>query len=102
MDCATRHCARYPSGRRKGAIRFQPCGTCPVGAAVAADLERAGWTKPPDSWPAEVLSNAQRAARNRWQRSFPAYATPDDGRLEPFAEAALCAPDDGIAPADVG
>jgi hypothetical protein len=52
--------------------------------------------------PAEVLEPAQRRARQRWARSFPAWAVPQGDDLDPLAVAALMAPDDRGEPADLG
>ena len=95
-DCAARHGARIASGAGRGAIRFHPCGTCPVGARILAALEAQGWTRPPDSLPAVVLEPAQLMARERWRRTFAAYATPDDvaGWLDPLRVAGWLTPDD--------
>lgn len=87
--CATRHGARWASGGRRGAKRFLVCGSCPVGARIAAELEAGGWTRPGDQDPPEVLPFSQRAARAR-SRCW----APLDGELDPMREAALATPDD--------
>ncbi len=95
-SCLLRHVAVWPSGHRAGAPRFPVCAACPAGALR---LRRAAWFEPPaPSQPRETLDNVQRAARERWQRSFPMYSTPEIERLNPFVEIALAAPDDhGVA-----
>ncbi len=100
--CATRHAARYPSGGRKGCLRFLPCGHCEVGASVLARIEAGGWKPPPDSLPAEVLESAQRHAAARWMRSFSAGGAPKAGELDPMREALLERPEDRGEPADPG
>ncbi len=94
-DCARRHVARIPSGGGKGSPRFHPCGRCPDGAQVAAELERRGWRRPPDTIPAECLDGPERFARVRWCKSFPAQAAPTDEPLDPLRSAAMESPDDG-------
>jgi hypothetical protein len=91
--CATRHAARWPSGRRRGHGRFQPCDRCELGAAVLAQLERSGWRRPPDSQPAEIADNAQRAAREKWVRERPGLGD-GGGDLDPLRTAALMTADD--------
>jgi hypothetical protein len=100
--CGTRCAARWPSGKRKGAPRFPPCAACVEGAAVVASLGRGGWRPPPDSAPADVLDARQRAGRDRWLRSFPAYAEPQAVDRDPVLDVAASTPDDRGEPADSG
>ncbi len=94
-SCAARHVKRLPSGGGRGFPRFPACAACPDGALVVERLEAEGWTRPPDTLPAEVLELAQRRARVRWVRSFPSHREPEVERLEPMRELALASPDDG-------
>jgi hypothetical protein len=98
VACATRHSARWPSGRRKGHGRFQPCDRCEQGADVLAQLERSGWWRPADSQPAEDADNEQRAARSKWLRSFAGFGDVGATDMDPLAEAALMSPDDHDVP----
>lgn len=87
--CADRHLARWPSGHRKGSPRWPVCAACPAGAALRARLS--GYMPPPDTQPAEVMSNAQRLAKVRWALSRLGVG---DVERDPMAEAALMTPDD--------
>ena len=92
--CGTRHAARIPSGGGRGAPKFHDCAACPRGALHLERLRASGWEPPADTLPAEILPNAQRCARKRWERTFAAYATPAVERGDPVREAASLTPDD--------
>ena len=101
--CATRHAARIPSGGGRGAPKFYPCHACPDGAAVLAELEAGGWTRPGDSLPAIVFEPAQMQARERWRRSYPIAREPGDAlERDPVREVARWTPDDVGAGVDAG
>ena len=87
--CADRHLARWPSGDRRGKPQFPTCAGCALGAAYRARLE--GYTQRPDSQAPEVMSNAQRAARLRWNLSRLPF---DEEGRDPMREAATLTPDD--------
>jgi hypothetical protein len=93
--CVDRHVARWPSGRRKGTPKWPTCAACPLGAAYRARLS--GYVPPRDSQPAEVMDNAQRAAKMRWAIT---HLEPEMEERDPLREAALMTPDDrGVATA---
>ncbi len=76
--CATRHAKLIPSGGGKGAPWFPFCHACSIGRSRLRRLELAGWSRPPDTIEAAVLSSSQRAARLRYLRSFPMCPEPCD------------------------
>lgn len=90
IRCADRQMARWPSGARKGTPKHLECVGCELGRMYRA---RMPWHVPPkDSQPAEVLSPAQRRARDA------ARAIDHETHADPLYEAALLTPDDRTLP----
>lgn len=92
-SCAARAVAKWPSGRRRGAPRFMPCGTCLLGQARARVLAAGGWRPPRDEQPPEVLSPEQRAAKAQ-KRALVLIAESEPWTQDPLVEASALSPDD--------
>lgn len=90
-DCATRHDAVWPSGRRKGRRRFAPCGHCQEGARVLERLRAAGWEPPAPSQPAEVLPASRGVAKRGHLAALPVPTEEELGDV--LRDAASMTPD---------